>query len=145
MPSEAKFEIEELEDGKICVLAKGKTRAGLFNSAMHGLFAAMKPEHHPEGKKEPRTFSVSSDTPEALLVDMLNEALVLSTANREACEELKLDLITDKKAEGSFQGCEVTQFHRPILSALDHQLEIVKDPDTGEWSARICFEPSLEA
>lgn len=140
MSATAKYEITQ-EDGRICVHAKGKTRAGLFTSAMHGLFAAMKPQHHEgEAPKNERSFSVEAESAEALLVKMLNEALEVSTERKETCDELKLSLITDKKVEGSFVGCEVTLFDQPIASATDHGLTVSKNEETGEWEATICFQ-----
>ena len=129
------------DEGKVCIKARGKTRAGLFTSAMMGLFNAMKPNHHEDGgQKNERSFSVEADTPEALLVNMLNEAIAVSTAHGETCEELKLNLITDTKAEGQFVGCSVSHFEQPVSAATDHELEVRKNEETGDWEADICFD-----
>jgi SHS2 domain-containing protein len=141
MAAEPRYEIVPMEEGKVCIKARGKTRAGLFTSAMMGLFNAMKPARQ-EGEvpKNERKFSIEAETPEVLLVRLLNEAIVVSTAHGESCEELKLDLITDTKAEGLFVGCSVTNFGQPIVAATDHNLEVRKNEETGDWEADICFE-----
>jgi SHS2 domain-containing protein len=138
MPAEPRYEIVPLEEGKVCIKARGKTRAGLFTSAMMGLFHTMQPVKPREDvQKNERPFSIEAETPEALLVRLLNEALVVSTAHNEA---LQLKLITDTKAEGSFVGCAVTHFGQPVVAATDHNLEVKKNEETGDWEADICFE-----
>ncbi len=141
MPAVPRYEIVPMEEGKVCIKARGKTRAGLFTSAMMGLFQAMGPRHH-EGDvpKNERSFSIDAETPESLLVGLLNEAIAVSTAHGEVCEELKLDLITDTKVEGSFVGCSVAHFSQPVVAATDHNLEVRKNEETGDWEADICFE-----
>jgi SHS2 domain-containing protein len=142
MPAEPRYEIVPMHEGKICIKARGKTRAGLFTSAMMGLFNAMSPALHQgeDAIKNERKFSVEAETPESLLVRLLNEAIAVSTAHGESCEELKLDLITDTKAEGSFVGCSASSFGKPVAAATDHELKVRKNEETGDWEADICFE-----
>jgi SHS2 domain-containing protein len=140
MTSQPKFEIIPQGDG-VCVKARGKTRAGLIASAMHGLFSAMKPVRPQEqAQKSEHPFAVEAATTEELLVRLLNEAIAVSREHGESCEELQFKLVTDTKAQGSFVGCAVTHFETPVAAAADRDLRVKKNEETGEWEAEICLE-----
>lgn len=139
MAAEPRFEIIPQGD-VICIKARGKTRAGLFSSAVKGLFVAMRPQRNDEeAQKSERPFAVKADSTESLLFKLLNEAIIVSTVHQETCEEIKLDLITDTNAEGQFVGCALTDFNQQIVGVSDQRLDVKKDEETGEWEATICF------
>lgn len=135
--AEYKYEVSK-EDGQIHIKAFGKTRAGLFTCATHALFEAMSPVRHPENiDRSERGFAVEAESPEILLAKLLNEVLSVSAKHQETCEELRLNLITDKKAEGAFVGCAVTHFDRPVIEAPHEAVVVRKNEQTGEWEADI--------
>lgn len=135
--AEHKYEISK-ENSQIHIKAFGKTRAGLFTCATHALFEAMGPVRHPDQvERNERGFAVEADTSEILLAKLLNEVLRVSATHQETCEELRLNLITDKKAEGAFVGCAVTHFDQPVIQAPHEAVSVKKNEETGEWEAVI--------
>lgn len=126
------------EGDHVVITAYGKTRAGLFTAAMHALFEAMEPARHPENDAQnERTFSVEAESPEILLAKMLDNAIQVADQNSETCQELRLNLITNTKVEGSFMGCAVTHFAKPVTGTADEGLTVKKNETTGEWEAVI--------
>lgn len=135
--AEHKYEISK-ENGQIYIKAFGKTRAGLFTCATHALFEAMGPVRHPENvDRNEHGFAVEADDAEVLLAKLLNEALMVSAKHQETCEELRLNLITDKKVQGAFVGCAVTHFDQPVIQTPHEAVSVDRDMDTGEWVAEI--------
>jgi SHS2 domain-containing protein len=131
------YEISK-ENGQIHIKAFGKTRAGLFTSATHALFEAMGPVRHPDHvERSEHGFAVEADTPEVLLAKLLNEVLRVSATHQETCEELRLNLITDKKAEGAFVGCAITHFDQPVIQTPHEAVTVKKNEETGGWEAEI--------
>jgi SHS2 domain-containing protein len=129
------------QEGKRCILARGRTRAGLFTSAMQGIFALMRPGRPAEhAEKVERPFAFEAESPEHLLARMMNEAIVVADTHGETCEEVKFTLITDKKAEGAFTNCGQTTFSSPAVAIHGDKLNISKNDVTGEWEAVICLE-----
>lgn len=123
----------------------GKTKVGLFQSALKGLFAAAEP--HFVNAIEPadrllneRQFSVQGNSAEELLVNLLNEVIALSDANQESYEEFKFSLITDTKAEGYVVDRPVKGFDAKPIAATAQDLKLVKNEEKGEWEATIRFE-----
>ena len=135
--SEKNYEIER--DGDVVIIrALGKTRAGLFTAATHALFELMGPNKHPDNDTEnEHPFRLEADTSEDLLSQLLREGIRVSDEHRETCQELKLDLITDKQASGHFVGCAVTHFDQPIPASERHAVSISKNEETGNWEAVI--------
>ena len=134
------YELVE-QAGKRCILARGKTRAGLYASAMQGVFALMRPgKVHDDAKRIERQFGLEADSPEHLLARILNEAVAVADAHGETCEEIRFTLVTDKKAEGSFTHCGHTAFESPAMAIRGEGLKIAKNDVTGEWEAVICLE-----
>lgn len=135
--AEHKYEISK-ENGQIYIKAFGKTRAGLFTCATHALFEAMGPVRHPENvERNEHGFSVEAESGEILLAKLLNEVLQVSAKHQQTCEELRLNLITDKKVEGAFVGCAITHFDQPIIQAPHEAVTVKKNEETGEWEAEI--------
>jgi len=140
MSSRQPYEFTE-QDGKRCILARGRTRAGLFTSAMQGVFALMRPGQIHEGvHRNERPFSFEAESPEHLLAGLMNEAITVADTHGETCEEIKFTLITDKKATGSFTNCGHTSFSSPAVSIRGEALQIKKNDITGDWEAVICLE-----
>ncbi|HWQ99933.1 MAG TPA: archease [Candidatus Methylomirabilis sp.] len=128
---------EMLDESRIRAL--GTTRAGLFIAALKGMCAATTPRFTEGTERVERPFKIEAPDSEALLVAVLNEALSLSNANREAYEDVSFSLITDKKAEGAFVGRPVNGFEMQIKAALHPGLEVKKN-DEGSWEAVVTFE-----
>jgi SHS2 domain-containing protein len=123
----------------IRIKATGSTRAGLMTAALKGMSAAAGPRAKEGVEAVERPFSLSADDFPSLLVDLLNEAVSLSDTHREAYEDIRFTLATDKKAEGAFVGRPIEAFETQIKAATHHDLDIVKNAE-GQWEAVIVFD-----
>ncbi|MFA5129369.1 MAG: archease [Patescibacteria group bacterium] len=132
-----KYQIDRHE-GYTVIHAQGKTRPGLFTAVSHALFEAMQPGKFIEdAPQNQRSFSFEDESSEALLAKMVDEGIRVASDHKEACQELRLNLITDKKVEGSFMACEVTHFDSPLKESDKASISVKKDEATGEWQAEI--------
>ncbi len=131
--------------GDLRVRLTGKTKAGLFQSALKGMFAAAGPRYvndvEPENRViQERHFSVEGASAVDILVNLLNEAISLSDIHHESYEDIKFSLVTDAKAEGYFVDRAVRGFDTQIKAATHHNLSLQKREDTGEWEATVTFD-----
>ena len=140
MSEERKYEISH-EGDHVIIHAYGKTRAGLFTNATKALFEAVKPNVHEqhEDDKSQHVFTLEEESAEKLLARLMNEAILVASNQHEVCEDLKLSLITDTKAEGHFVGCRLIDMGHPVAAALEDGLSVSKNDETGEWEAVIRF------
>lgn len=121
------------------VKAWGATRAGLLKSVLQGMFAATEPRYMEGGKDRQRRFEIKSPDFNALLIDLLNEAIALSDIQREAYQDLSFELVTETEVKGFFIGRPVTGFETQLKAATYHELEIKRRED-GKWEATITFD-----
>jgi len=127
-------------EAEIRIKASGGTRAGLLVAALRGMFAAAGGRLPDEEAAEEsvRPFSVEAADFSSLLVDFLNEAAAASGTHRETYQDVHFELITDKKARGSFVGRLVTGFDRQIKAVAQGGLRVEKNAE-GQWEAEIAF------
>lgn len=102
------------------------------------MFEAVKPEYVEGSERVERKFSIMADSSEALLVDLLNEAVSLSDSFHEAYEEVVFESVTETEAEGAFMGRPVSAFEVQIKAVTHHNLEVVQSD--GKWEATITFD-----
>lgn len=137
-PTMQRFEILP-HTADVRIKATGSTRAGLMTAALKGMFAAAGPRMKEGAETLERPFTLSATDFPSLLVDVLNEAVSLSDTHREAYEDIRFTLATDKKTEGVFVGRPVEGFETQIKAATHHDLDIVKNPE-GQWETVIVFD-----
>lgn len=128
-------------DGGFMVQATGITRAGLMTAALKGVFAPMEPQAEAGAMPQERSFDVSVEDPNQLVRVFLEAALEAAKAHREAYDELRFSLITDKKAIGVFIGKSAT-FQATVTVAKEPAIEIKKN-DVGAWETSIPLEAVL--
>lgn len=127
-------EFDVLEGGK-ALRVRATTRAGLVTAALQGLMAAAKPRTAEIDEKTERPFSVASDDFGKLLADLLSEAARASAEHKEAYEDIRFTLITDKKAEGAFVGRPAQGFGAPPKGTRG-PAEVAKN-EAGEWETTL--------
>jgi SHS2 domain-containing protein len=116
----------------------GKSLEEFLSSAVTGMFEAVKPDYAEGAERVERKFSLAADTPEALLVDLLNEAVSLSDAFHEAYEEVIFESVTEREAEGTLVGRPVKAFEVQIKAATHHHLAVTRFD--GSWEATVTFD-----
>ncbi|MBI4457881.1 archease [Candidatus Uhrbacteria bacterium] len=124
-------------DGKI--KATGTTRAGLMIGALRGMFAVAVAQWVEDAPEVERSFDLGGADFETLLAGLLNAALASAAANGEGYEDIRFNLITDKKAEGAFVGKKVSGFSKKLMAAAKHDLMVAKN-EAGVWEATITFD-----
>lgn len=119
------------------VKVRATTRAGLVTAAVQGLMAAAgtRVSDSLDEPKLERTFSVSAADFNALLTQLLTTAAKSSVDNKEAYEDVRFTLITDKKAEGALVGRPAKGFRMPVAS-LKLSADVAKN-EGGEWETTI--------
>ena len=127
-------EFEVLSGGN-AIRVRATTRAGLVTAALQGLMAAASPRTSEIDEKKERPFSVTADDFGQLLADLLTAAARASDANKEAYEDIRFTLITDKKAEGAFVGRPTKGFKTPLKGAKAPP-DVAKNEE-GEWETTV--------
>jgi hypothetical protein len=131
------------EEGGLRIRVIAATRAGLLSAAVQGAFAAAGPKWVQEdpvlAPVARRQFKIQAADFSSLVVDLLNQAISLASANREAYEDISFSLITDTKAEGELVGRAVRGFDKEIKSANRPGVNVEKNV-VGQWQTIISFE-----
>ncbi len=127
-------EFEVLEGGK-AVRVRATTRAGLVTAAIQGLMASAKARTAEIDEKTERPFAVASDDFGKLLAELLAAAARASQEHKEAYEDVRFTLITDKKAEGAFVGKPAEGFGS--LPKAPRGPAVVAKNEAGEWETTL--------
>lgn len=122
-----RFEVIKGEPTKVRLEAG--TRAGLSIAALQGMFAASEAESVVGAEMVERAFSVEATEFPALLAAFLSSAADTANQHGEVYEDVHFDLMTDKKATGSFSGRAMQKSVRIPNVQID-QIEI-KKTDAG--------------
>lgn len=122
-----------MDGGSIRVRAT--TRAGLVTAALQGLMADAGPRTSEMDVKSERSFALSAGDFGALLKDFLSAAAKAAAANKEAYEDVRFTLITDKKAEGAFVGRPAESFRTPPRE-VKAKPEVAKN-EKNEWETTV--------
>ena len=119
------------------VKVRATTRAGLVTASVQGLMAAAgtRVSDNLDEPKLERNFSVSAADFNALLAQLLTMAAKSSVENKEAYEDVRFTLITDKKAEGALVGRPAKGFRMPVAT-LKLSADVAKN-EGGEWETTI--------
>lgn len=119
------------------VTVRATTRAGLVTASVQGLMAAAgsRVSDSLDEPKLERSFSVSAADFNALLAQLLTMAAKASVDNKEAYEDVRFTLITDKKAEGALVGRPAKGFRAPV-STVRLTADVAKN-EGGEWETTI--------
>jgi SHS2 domain-containing protein len=113
------------------------TREALFQDAVAGMFAVLKPSVLPE--RAAHVVTVRSPDASALLIDFLNETLSLAHANREAYLSVSFESLSETELRATVDGRRVSSFGDDIKAATYHEASVARDP-AGVWHARVVFD-----
>ncbi|HTK05186.1 MAG TPA: hypothetical protein VL500_06370 [Candidatus Eisenbacteria bacterium] len=126
-------EFELLDGGTIRVRAT--TRAGLVTASLQGLMAAAQPRTSEVDEKTERPFSFAAADFGTLLADFLTSASKSAVEHKEAYEDVRFTLITDKKAEGAYVGRPAESF-KSAPKQVKAGSEVAKN-EAGEWETTV--------
>ena len=128
-----------MQHPEVLIHVSGKTRAGFLISALQGLFSGIESIKQDHAEEVIHSFSLTADTYESLLHDLLQKSLEIAYTNQQVIEDIKFTLVTDKKAEGSFIARAAVSLPIKISRINCDGLEIKKN-ETGEWDGTLGFE-----
>ena len=131
-----KFEILE-HKADLKIRAFGKTKEGLFENAMLGMFEEARYES--EGGEIKREIKISSLDLPSLLVDFLSEVLYLCEVNKEVYYKVQFKNLTGKELEGILIGKKLKMMGVHIKAVTYHDLDIHQKKDKT-WQATILFD-----
>lgn len=124
--------------GDVKIKAYGKTKEELFENAMLGMNAILKPRIK-EGKAKIRHIVLSSLDLNALLVDFLNEINYLRQVNKEVYDKVSFETFSDTELKAKLRGKSIEEFGEDIKAVTFHEMDIKKNIQ-GFWETTIVFD-----
>lgn len=121
------------EKESVRIDVRAGTRAGLLIAALQGLTTAEGAMREPGADVQDRAFSVEAADFTAVFTAFLQQAMDVAASNKEVYEDVRFDLITDKKATGAFAGHPAPAHVRTFQKIVPGSLKIEKK-DVG-WEA----------
>lgn len=117
----------------------GATRAGMISNAIEGIYEMLEPKVKDEvSLPEEREFSLQGEDFTELFHRLLNEVLILGTANKEAYEGIRLTLITETEAKGALLSRVVKTVKKPLAAAALTGGAVAKN-EHGQWEVIVEF------
>jgi hypothetical protein len=123
------------------LLVRATTKAGLIGAVLTGFAEAMAPnyaEAEETAKIMERPFKVEAMDFASLLTALLKESQQQSLAAKEAYDDARLALVTDKKLTGELMGRRVTSFGAEVLAVREGFS--VQRNEHNEWQATITLD-----
>ena len=134
------------EGDSLQVKVMASTRAGFMTAAVEGLFMAARPlfvetdlDTRFVAKETERPFKAAAEDFPGLLAAYLEEALRQAKENGESYVGVRLNLITDRQAEGELLGQPVTGFGHEIRGIDRRGLKVEKN-DLGYWESLLTLK-----
>ena len=127
-----RFELVKNDPKKVKLEAG--TRAGFLIAAMQGVFAVAGAVGVEGGDMTERPFRIDASDFIGLMASFLSQATALANEQGEKYDEVRFDLITDKKATGAFSGRKMQH----VVSIPTVRLETIeiRKGDTG-WEGAL--------
>lgn len=118
----------------------GKNLEEVFRDALRGMAAIQKKDLiKTDLPQVSRTASLAAADPTALLVDFLNEALSLSTINKEIYREVHFEKLTSTELRVQLSGIPMQGFDEDIKAVTYHEAEI-KQTESGAYETTLIFD-----
>jgi predicted acetyltransferase len=123
------------------LLVKASTKAGLIGAILSGFAEAMAPQYAQDeetAKITERPFKVEASDFSSLLLALMRESQRQSLATKEAYDDARLALVTDKKLVGELMGREVKSFGTAVVAVREGFA--VQRNEHNEWQAMITLD-----
>jgi len=121
----------------LCFEVTAESFPELLAEALFGMTEWVGPEW--TDTRVERPFRIEASDREALVVDLLNEALALSQIHREAYNAISIRSIGDEFVEGSFLGRAISGARDEIKAVTYHGAKVEKWAD-GSWKAILLMD-----
>jgi len=131
------YEILE-HTGDVKIRVYGNTKEELFENAVEGMMAVLKPKAKSQKPKQ-QIIKLQSQDINALLVDFLSEMNYLRQVNKEVYEKVNFITFSDIELEVKLEGSQVQEFGEDIKAVTFHDLDIHQNPQ-GLWETNIVFD-----
>lgn len=123
------------------LLVKASTKAGLIGAILSGSAEAMAPAYAQDeetAKITERPFTVEAADFPSLLVALMRESQRQAAAAKEAYDDARLALVTDRKLVGELMGRAVKSFGAPAMAVREGFA--VQRNEHNEWQATITLD-----
>ncbi len=127
-------EIEHTADWALEVWAP--SLEALLEQAARGMYALARTQLQPEPRVT-RTFTLTFEDPETLLVDFLNELLYLEEVEGLGFDTFHLHL-ENGKLKARVEGAPIQRMEKLIKAATFHNLRVEQGPEG--WRATVVFD-----
>lgn len=118
---------------------RGRSLEELFAEALRGMMEMVKPRAKTEKPMVRRSVALRANDATALLVDFLNNALLLSTLNKEIYTRAAFRELTETSLRGELTGGKVGAFDKDVKAVTYHEAA-VKQNARGEWETTLVLD-----
>jgi SHS2 domain-containing protein len=128
----------------IGIVAYGKTKREVFINAAKGMFEIIAGENRDLKENFYAKIKLEAKSLEDLLIAWLNELLYLSEVKLVILNKFKIKELSDSQIKAEVGGTKINhlsvRIKREVKAVTYHRLEIIKDEESGLWSAQVIFD-----
>lgn len=118
---------------------RGKNSEDLFQGAMKGMFAFLKPKEIKNSGIVERKINLRSPDETALLIDFLSEVLSIANINKEYYDKIVFEKLSGNELRAKVFGKKISEFQDDIKAVTYHEAEI-KMSDDGMLETLVIFD-----
>lgn len=112
--------------------ASGKNLKEILQNALFGLVELVKGEYGYIGQKElEKKFETRSISPEALIVDFLNEALFVMQTSKQVVKRVEFEDLKKNFVKGKFYLAKTAGFAKDVKAVTYHNLKLKRNKKKG--------------
>jgi len=128
----------------IGIVAYGKTKREVFINAAKGMFEIIAGENRDLKENFYDKIKLEAKSLEDLLIAWLNELLYISEIKLVILNKFKIKELSDVQIKAEVGGTKINhlsvRIKREVKAVTYHRLEIIKDEESGLWSAQVIFD-----
>lgn len=129
--------LEHTADVRLAVT--GKDLPELFESALLGMMAIIKPQKASANGPVAREIQLRAQDTTALLIDFLSDCLLALQTHKEGYEEITFKKLTETEIDAVLAGFKAESFEEDIKAVTYHEAEVKKNA-RGEWETTVVFD-----
>ena len=136
------FEIVS-QDGTVKMRVWGKTLEELFRNSIKGIAAYLREgigESARPGAEQKHTIQIEAVDIHSLLVDCLSEIIAQSDIYNCVFSDIAFSQFGENFLEGEISGAAVEHFDNEIKAVSYQEVDIKKNPSTGNFETTLVFE-----
>jgi SHS2 domain-containing protein len=128
----------------IGIVAYGKTKREVFINAAKGMFEIIAGENRDLKENFYAKIKLEAKSLEDLLIAWLNELLYISEVKLVILNKFIIKELSNGQIKAEVGGTKINhlsiRIKREVKAVTYHRLEIIKDEESGLWSAQVIFD-----